>query len=360
MLEKLAKQTAVYGISTIAVRFLSYLLTPYYTRIFGQETYGIVTDIYALIPLALTLLTMGMESSYFRFSAKAEEAGGDVKAAKRRLFATTWGVTSLAAAVFFVVVAFFRDGISHLMGEAYVAHPEYIVWVGLIILFDVWSCIPFSRLREQGGRCCSSDSRRWASCSMSSWPWHSASPGFFSTGFGVGWVFVANLVASALTWLVILATVDRTVPKINWALLAAVFAYSLPLLIGGLAGTANEFIDRQLIKYLVPEGAMAELGVYGAITKIAVVMMLFYQMYRLAAEPFFLSNFKRSGFRADERRGAEILCHGLDADLPGHRPVPRPVRADRGTRFPRRDLHPPGRARGQRADRRVAQPLVLV
>ena len=150
MLEKLAKQTAVYGISTIAVRFLSYLLTPYYTRIFGQETYGVVTDIYALIPLALTLLTMGMESSYVRFSAKAEEAGGDVKAAKRRLFATTWGVTSLAAAVFFVVVAFFRDGISHLMGEAYVAHPEYIVWVGLIILFDVWSCLPFSRLREQG------------------------------------------------------------------------------------------------------------------------------------------------------------------------------------------------------------------
>ena len=79
MLEKLAKQTAVYGISTIVVRFLSYLLTPYYTRIFGQETYGIVTDIYALIPLALTLLTMGMESSYFRFSAKAEEAGLTVK-----------------------------------------------------------------------------------------------------------------------------------------------------------------------------------------------------------------------------------------------------------------------------------------
>ena len=83
-----------------------------------------------------------------------------------------------------------------------------------------------------------------------------------------------------------------------WTLLAAVFAYSLPLLVGGLAGTANEFIDRQLIKYLVPEGSMAQLGVYGAITKIAVVMMLFYQMYRLAAEPFFLSNFKKSDFVA--------------------------------------------------------------
>ena len=78
MLEKLAKQTAIYGISTIVVRFLNYLLTPYYTRIFDEGTYGIVTDVYALIPFALVLLSMGMESSYFRFSAKAEAAGGDV------------------------------------------------------------------------------------------------------------------------------------------------------------------------------------------------------------------------------------------------------------------------------------------
>ena len=296
MLEKLAKQTAVYGISTIVVRFLSYLLTPYYTRIFGQETYGIVTDIYALIPLALTLLTMGMESSYFRFSAKAEEAGGDVRAAKRRLFATTWGVTSLAAVVFFVLVASFRNGVAGLMGEAYAAHPEYVVWVGLIILFDVWACIPFSRLREQGRALLFVGIKALNVVMNVALAVAFGVAGLFATEFGVGWVFVANLIASVVTWLVILATVDRTVPKINWALLAAVFAYSLPLLIGGLAGTANEFIDRQLIKYLVPEGAMAQVGIYGAITKIAVVMMLFYQMYRLAAEPFFLSNFKKSDF----------------------------------------------------------------
>ena len=296
MLEKLAKQTAVYGISTIVVRFLSYLLTPYYTRIFGQETYGIVTDIYALIPLALTLLTMGMESSYFRFSAKAEEAGGDVRAAKRRLFATTWGVTSLAAVVFFVLVASFRNGVAGLMGEAYAAHPEYVVWVGLIILFDVWACIPFSRLREQGRALLFVGIKALNVVMNVALAVAFGVAGLFATEFGVGWVFVANLIASVVTWLVILATVDRTVPKINWALLAAVFAYSLPLLVGGLAGTANEFIDRQLIKYLVPEGAMAQLGIYGAITKIAVVMMLFYQMYRLAAEPFFLSNFKKSDF----------------------------------------------------------------
>ena len=296
MLEKLAKQTAVYGISTIVVRVLSYLLTPYYTRIFGQETYGIVTDIYALIPLALTLLTMGMESSYFRFSAKAEEAGGDVRAAKRRLFATTWGVTSLAAVVFFVLVASFRNGVAGLMGEAYAAHPEYVVWVGLIILFDVWACIPFSRLREQGRALLFVGIKALNVVMNVALAVAFGVAGLFATEFGVGWVFVANLIASVVTWLVILATVDRTVPKINWALLAAVFAYSLPLLVGGLAGTANEFIDRQLIKYLVPEGAMAQVGIYGAITKIAVVMMLFYQMYRLAAEPFFLSNFKKSDF----------------------------------------------------------------
>ena len=296
MLEKLAKQTAVYGISTIVVRFLSYLLTPYYTRIFGQETYGIVTDIYALIPLALTLLTMGMESSYFRFSAKVEEAGGDVRAAKRRLFATTWGVTSLAAVVFFVLVASFRNGVAGLMGEAYAAHPEYVVWVGLIILFDVWACIPFSRLREQGRALLFVGIKALNVVMNVALAVAFGVAGLFATEFGVGWVFVANLIASVVTWLVILATVDRTVPKINWALLAAVFAYSLPLLVGGLAGTANEFIDRQLIKYLVPEGAMAQVGIYGAITKIAVVMMLFYQMYRLAAEPFFLSNFKKSDF----------------------------------------------------------------
>ena len=296
MLEKLAKQTAVYGISTIVVRFLSYLLTPYYTRIFGQETYGIVTDIYALIPLALTLLTMGMESSYFRFSAKAEEAGGDVRAAKRRLFATTWGVTSLAAVAFFVLVASFRNGVAGLMGEAYAAHPEYVVWVGLIILFDVRACIPFSRLREQGRALLFVGIKALNVVMNVALAVAFGVAGLFATEFGVGWVFVANLIASVVTWLVILATVDRTVPKINWALLAAVFAYSLPLLVGGLAGTANEFIDRQLIKYLVPEGAMAQVGIYGAITKIAVVMMLFYQMYRLAAEPFFLSNFKKSDF----------------------------------------------------------------
>ncbi len=296
MLEKLARQTAIYGISTIVVRFLSYLLTPYYTRIFGQETYGIVTDVYALIPLALTLLTMGMESSYFRFSAKAEEEGGDVAAAKRKLFATTWGITSLAAVIFFFVILLLRDRVAALMGEAYATHPEYVAWVGAIILFDVGACIPFSRLREQGRSLTFVGIKALNVVLNVALAFAFGAAGLFVSEFGVGWVFVANLAASAITWMIILATTDRVVPKIDWLLLGAIFAYSLPLLVSGLTGTANEFIDRQMIKYLVPTGAMAQVGIYGAITKIAVVMMLFYQMYRLAAEPFFLSNFKKSDF----------------------------------------------------------------
>ena len=297
MLEKLAKQTAIYGISTILGRMLSYLLTPFYTRIFGVESYGIITDVYALIPFALVVLTMGMESSYFRFAAKAEAEGGDVEQRKRRLFATTWGVTSFASLLFFVVVVLFRNPISGLMGEVYLANPLYVVTVGAIVMMDVVACIPFSRLREQGKALTFVFLKLFnivlqVGLAVLFW-----AVGLFDSEFGVGWAFVANLVASVVTTVAVTVASGRISWRIDKALLMLIFAYSLPLLLSGIAGTANEFIDRQLIKYLVPEGALAQLGIYGAITKIAVVMTLFTQMYRLAAEPFFLSNFRKEEFK---------------------------------------------------------------
>ena len=297
MLEKLAKQTAIYGISTIVVRFLNYLLTPYYTRIFDQGEYGIVTDIYALIPFALVVLSMGMESSYFRFTTRAEEEGGDVAMGKRKVFATTWGITSLAATLFFGLVWLLDGPISQAMGEAYIAHPEYVVIVAAIVMVDVWSIIPFSRLREQG------KAMRFVLLKAMSVLLNVGLAigfgvvGLYDTTFGIGWVLIANLAASLLTFLALLPTTNRTLPRIDGALLRKIFVYSLPLLISGIAGTANEFIDRQMIKYLTPgDEAMADLCIYGAIVKIAVVMTLFTQMYRLAAEPFFLSNFRKEDF----------------------------------------------------------------
>ena len=295
MLDKLAKQTAIYGISTILGRFLSYLLTPFYTRIFGVETYGIITDVYALIPFALVLLTLGMESSYFRFTAKAEAQGGDVAQAKQKIYSTMWGITSLAAVLFFAIVTIFSQQCSTAMGAVYVANPEYVIIVAALVLFDVAGAIPFARLRESG-KALKYVGFKLANIIMQVgfavlfW-----AVGLFDTEFGVGWAFVANLIASAVTTLLITIP-GRHIPKIHWIMLGAIFAYSLPLLISSIAGTAGELLDRQLIKYLVPEDAMAQLGIYGAITKIAVIMTLFTQMYRLAAEPFFLSNFRKEEF----------------------------------------------------------------
>ena len=300
MLEKLAKQTAIYGVSTIIVRFLSYLLTPVYTYTFSQATYGIVTDIYALIPFALVLLSMGMESSFFRFTAKAEAEGGskeDIATRKRRVFATTWGANIVAAVLFFVGVVLLREQVAQLMGAAYVEHSEYVVLVASIILFDVATMIPFSHLREQGRALLFVALKAVNVFVNVGLAIAFLALGLYDTAFGVGWVFVANLVASIVTLLLILLTTNRTLPRIEPKLLKRIFAYSLPLLIGGIAGTAGEFIDRQMIKYLLPEDiSMAQLGVYGAITKIAVVMTLFTQMYRLAAEPFFLANFSKEEF----------------------------------------------------------------
>ena len=300
MLEKLAKQTAIYGISTIVVRFLNYLLTPYYTRIFDQGEYGIVTDIYALIPFALVLLSMGMESSYFRFTTRAEEEGGDVARGKRKVFATTWGVTSLNAVIFFLVVWLLNAPISRAMGAAYVLHPEYVTFVAAIVMVDVWTMIPFSRLREQGRAMHFVVLKALSVLLNVGLAIGFGIAGLYATPFGVGWVLIANLIASITTLVALLPSTDGILPRIDGALLRKIFVYSVPLLISGIAGTANEFIDRQMIKYLTPGGeevAMAELGVYGAIVKIAVVMTLFTQMYRLAAEPFFLSGFKKEEFK---------------------------------------------------------------
>ena len=300
MLEKLAKQTAIYGISTILGRMLSYLLTPFYTRIFGVESYGIITDVYALIPFALVVLTMGMESSYFRFAAKAEAEGGDVAQSKRKLFATTWGVTSLASLLFFAVVAIFRNEASALMGADYVQNPLYVVSVAAIVMMDVMACIPFARLREQGKAMTFVLLKLFNIILQVGLAFAFWGVGLFESDFGVGWAFVANLLASVVTLVAVLVASGRISLRIDKALLLVIFAYSLPLLLSGIAGTANEFIDRQLIKYLVPEESMAQLGIYGAITKIAVVMTLFTQMYRLAAEPFFLANYRKE---VDQTRG---------------------------------------------------------
>ncbi|MBR5830033.1 MAG: oligosaccharide flippase family protein, partial [Tidjanibacter sp.] len=141
-LSKLAGQVAIYGISSVVARLLNYLLVPYYTRIMSPAEYGIITDIYALIPFALVVLTLGMESGYFRFAAKAESAEE-----RKKVYSTTWGAVLTAATIFLAIVLIFNDGISSAQG--YSGRPY--VWItGAIIFLDVAGAIPFARLRQEG------------------------------------------------------------------------------------------------------------------------------------------------------------------------------------------------------------------
>ena len=294
-LKKLASQVAVYGISSVVARLLNYLLVPYYTRIMAPAEYGVITDIYALIPFALVVLSMGMESGYFRFAAKAEGQEG-----VRKVYGSTWGIVLLVSALFFAVVALLNAPISRAMGYE---GKNYILVTAAIIAFDVAAVIPFSRLRQEN------KALRYALLKLLS---VIVNIGFcllfyntdieclrlYECSTDAGYALVANLIASVLTFVLLLGSNKWYSPRIDRKVLRPIVLFSFPLLVSGIAGTANEFIDRQMIKYLMPaENSLAALGIYGAVLKIGVVMQLFTQMYRLAAEPFFLAEFKKDEFK---------------------------------------------------------------
>ena len=294
-LKRLASQVAVYGISSVVARLLNYLLVPYYTRIMSPAEYGVITDIYALIPFALVVLSMGMESGYFRFAAKAEGAEG-----VRKVYASTWGIVLLVSALFFALVALFNTPLSRAMG--YEGRDYLLVAAGIITL-DVAAMIPFSRLRQEG------KALTYALLKLLSviiniglcilfYNAQLECFAFYDTPTDAGYALVANLVASAVTLVLLLCCNKWQSPRISRKVLRPIVLFSLPLLVSGIAGTTNEFIDRQMIKYLMPaENSLAALGIYGAVLKIGVVMQLFTQMYRLAAEPFFLAEFKKDEFK---------------------------------------------------------------
>lgn len=303
-LRKLAGQTATYGISTVLVRLVNFTLAPYLTRILTKDVYGEYTYMYGIIPFALVILTMGLESGYFRFAGKARS-----EAEKRDLFATAWGAVSLASLAFMAMVLLFQRPIA--VWTEFEHHRSYVWLVGAIVMFDAIGAIPFARLREQG------KARKYvfirlvsvvinvALCFffLSVLPWlarHGIMGGLHIENFGAGYPLVANLIASAVTLLVLLPTCDRVMPRINPKTFRRVMVYSLPLLISGIAGVSNEFLDRILLNDLLPGDKIyrdSVLGVYGAVARLGVVMTLFVQMYRMAAEPFFLAEFKKDDFR---------------------------------------------------------------
>lgn len=299
-LQKLAGQTAVYGLSSIAGRLINYLLVPVYTRVFLPAEFGIVTEMYAYVAFFAVLLTYGMETAFFRFVNSGHNTQKVYSTAIITLFSTS--------VLFVALISIFSQNIAEWL--RYPSHSEYVVWFAWIVALDAFTLIPFARLRSDNKPLKFAAIRLlniFVNVGMNiilifGLPWlirnnllnEEFIPGVVVNGkVTVSAVFISNLIASLFTVLILLPEYLKV--KLEWSkeLLKKMLIYSLPLMIAGFAGIVNETVDRILIKYLLSADiSMTQLGIYGACYKVSILMTIFIQAFRYAAEPFFFSNAK--------------------------------------------------------------------
>lgn len=291
----LAKETAIYGLSSIIGRFLNWLLVPLYTFVLQQQSdYGIVTNLYAWTALLLVILTYGMETGFFRFANKEECKAGAVYTT----VLTSVGFTSLLFAVLCVVL---RQPIANVLN--YPTHSDFIAMLGVVVSMDAFGSIPFAYLRYKKRPMKFAVLKllmifiniafnifflvicpKVQDSALVSW--------FYRPDYGVGYVFVANLISTLSVTLMLLPDILAEKYAFSFALLKQILRYSLPLLILGIAGVMNQTLDKILFPFLYPGDAQSELGIYGACFKIAMVMMMFTQAFRYAYEPYIFSKHK--------------------------------------------------------------------
>jgi len=306
-LKKLAGQTAIYGFSTIVGRLLNYFLVPLYTYQFADpKDFGVVTEFYAYTSFLNVVLTYGMETALFNFSAKRDD--------KTAVYSTALFSLGLSTALFLAATLWRADGIAALLRHS--GHVDYVVWVAWIIALDALTAIPFAKLRELqkakrfavlktvnilvniAGNLFFIGLCKWA-YETNATGWLSYAGRLYDPAIGIGYVFIANLIASAATAVLLLPEFFMARWRVDPGLWRSMLAYALPLLVAGLAGMVNETMDRILLKYLLPAGtAMDQLGIYGACYKISILMSIFIQAFRYAAEPFFFAHFKQQDSKA--------------------------------------------------------------
>ncbi len=296
---------------TIVPRLLNYfLLTPFYTRVFITGEYGVITELYAYMAFLLVLLTYGMETAFFRFAEREPDL--------KKVFSTSVVSLLVTSALFVLLVALFVNPLATLI--QYGNHPEYIMMFSVIVALDAFTAIPFAYLRQKNKALRFSVIKivnvlvnvalnfffLWLAPRMVSQNPDSWIRLVYDPSIGVGYAFIANLVSSGITLLLLLPDLFQIRPVADMALLRRMLRYAFPLLIVGLAGMVNEVADKIIFKYLlvVPPGepdpeayAMGQLGIYGAAYKLSVLMTLFIQMFRYAAEPFFFAQMKEDNAR---------------------------------------------------------------
>ena len=277
-LKSLAKDTAIYGLSSIVGRFLNYLLVPVYTMAMAVESggYGVVTNIYAWVALVLVLLTCGMETGFFRFANKSGEE-------PMRVYSTTLLAVGTGAAAFLALGLGFLPYIAGWLG--YGDHPWYVGMMMIVVAMDAVQSIPFAYLRYK------QRPLKFAALKLLFIFLNIALNLIYYVGMDgddVGYAFLFNLVCTSTVMLCMVPELRGFPYVLDRALLRRMLRYCLPLLVLGLAGILNQVADKIIFPYVYPDkaGAVVQLGIYGAASKIAMIMAMLTQAFRYAYEPF--------------------------------------------------------------------------
>ena len=283
-LKSLAKDTAIYGLSSIVGRFLNYLLVPLYTYYMPHETgdYGVSTNIYAYTALILVLLTFGMETTLFRF-ANDEHYKPDT------VFSTAMATIGALTTVFLLMIFGFIGPISQALG--YEHHHEYLLMMAVVVALDALQAIPFSYLRYQ------KRAIRFASLKLLFIAMNIALNLFYFVVLGkttVFYVFFINLICTGFITLFFLPDLFRIEWKFDGKLFSTMLSYSWPILILGIAGILNQVADKIIFPLVYPDKEQANvlLGDYGSCVKIAMIMAMITQAFRYAYEPIVFAKSK--------------------------------------------------------------------
>lgn len=330
-LKKLAGQTLWYGVPTIVARFMGYLMNMALPFLFAQPAVTAdITQVYAMIPFLNILFTYGMETAYFRFSQDKD---------KHQLF-NTISIALFATSLVFVALLYFNRA-SIASWANLEAHPEYILYMIGILLFDTLSTLPFAKLRQENRP------RRYAFVRIIGILLNVTIvllflgfvPGYISKhpdsplrllqqmDIGIGWYLIGNLAGSIFTFLLLAKELREFEWNFDKELFKEVMQYSYPLIIVGLGGMINEVLSRLIYQHVVdlPEAeAKHELGIFANVYRLAVLITIFIQAFRMAAEPYFFSQSKEEGAQKGYARVMKFfvlaccfmfLLIGLNLDL---------------------------------------------
>ena len=286
-IKTLAKDTAIYGLSSIVGRFLNYLLVPLYTHVISAASggYGIVTNLCAYTALILVILTFGMETTFFRFANKEDEDPHTV-------FSTSLALVSTLSLLFLGAVVLFATPISQALG--YADHPDYLLMMAAVVALDAIQAIPFCLLRFQ------KKAMKFASLKLLFIVLNIGLNLLYFVVLGhteVFYVFFLNLVCTFLITFFFVPELIHMRFRVDFRLLRRMFSYSWPILILGIAGILNQAADKMIFPLVYPDKAqgISELAVYGACAKIAMIMAMITQAFRYAYEPFVFAQSRERG-----------------------------------------------------------------